>query len=251
MATTKTTAKIVRRELQEKVYEIYQRMGRARSIRKLRLLLADQYPALLRAEGTLEVWSKNFDWQKRIKAHEDSMRQGACQARHDARATAAAQEKDVDQIAMLVSAANKALKKAMDANPVITKPGDVKTLVDAAANALKLVETIRNQSTGKVSREEVARDIREILDKVWMARLNDIEIEVEKRLKQELEKRGIAYDPVAEPMQVLDPRVEGGEPMPSDDELAIEADEPDQDKPEVRESEKPRPKARGNLLVVM
>jgi len=61
MATTKTTAKIVTRELQEKVYEIYQRMGRARSIRKLRLLLADQYPALLRAEGTLEVWSKNFD----------------------------------------------------------------------------------------------------------------------------------------------------------------------------------------------
>ena len=33
----------------------------------------------------------------------------------------------------------------------------MKALVDAASNALKLIETIKNQSTGKVSREDVAR----------------------------------------------------------------------------------------------
>jgi hypothetical protein len=44
--------------------------------------------------------------------------------------------------------------RAMSAMPIVTKPSDVKALVDAAATALKLVETIRANSTGRVSMEE-------------------------------------------------------------------------------------------------
>jgi hypothetical protein len=96
------------------------RLGRSD---RLHLLLTDQQPELLRAAAILETWSKKFDWQKRIKAHEDSIRQGARQARRNARAIAAAPEEDLAQIATLVSAATEAPKKRMGANPVITRPG--------------------------------------------------------------------------------------------------------------------------------
>jgi hypothetical protein len=46
---------------------------------------------------------------------------------------------EFDQVNALLRSANQALKKAMDANPVVARPSDVKTLVDAAANAMKLV----------------------------------------------------------------------------------------------------------------
>jgi len=38
---------------------------------------------------------------------------------------------EFDQIGALLSAANQALTRAMNAAPVVTKPGDAKALVDA------------------------------------------------------------------------------------------------------------------------
>jgi hypothetical protein len=89
-----------------------------------------------------------------------------------------------NQIDALLTAANKALTRAMNAAPVVTKPSDVKALVDAAANALKLIETIRNQSVGKVSREEVAQEIARVLGEVEKARMRDVEEMVEAELKK-------------------------------------------------------------------
>jgi hypothetical protein len=98
-----------------------------------------------------------------------------------------------DQIGALLQAANQALTRAMNATPIVTKPSDVKALVDAASNALKLIETIKNQSTGKVSREEVAREMARVLDLVREARLRDID----ELVKAELAKRGIEAEPEA------------------------------------------------------
>jgi hypothetical protein len=82
-----------------------------------------------------------------------------------------------DQVDALLSAANQALTRAMSATPVVTRP--VKALVDSAANALKLVETIKTNQTGKVSRQEVATEIARILDEVEKARRHDVELLVE------------------------------------------------------------------------
>jgi hypothetical protein len=60
----------------------------------------------------------------------------------------------------------------------------VKALVDAAANALKLVETIRSQSVGKVSREEIAQEMARVLEEVRKARDHDVEFLVEAELKK-------------------------------------------------------------------
>jgi hypothetical protein len=48
------------------------------------------------------------------------------------------------------------LTKAMSANPVVTKPGDVKALVDGAAHAIALTEKIKAQSSGKVSAQALS-----------------------------------------------------------------------------------------------
>jgi hypothetical protein len=40
-----------------------------------------------------------------------------------------------DQVASLLGAANQAIMRAMSATPAVTKPSDVKALVDSAANA--------------------------------------------------------------------------------------------------------------------
>jgi hypothetical protein len=67
---------------------------------------------------------------------------------------------------------------------VVNRPGDGKSLVDAAANALKLVETIKNQSSGKVSREEIAQEMARILAEVEQARMHDVEVLFDAELKK-------------------------------------------------------------------
>jgi hypothetical protein len=62
-----------------------------------------------------------------------------------------------------------------------------KALADTAANAFKLIETIKKQSSGKVLREEIAQEMARILNLVHEARLKDIDLAVEAELK----KRGI------------------------------------------------------------
>ena len=127
---------------------------------------------------SLEKWSKMHRWVERVRAHDNSV----------SAAPPPLAELTVDpnfnQIDALLTAANKALTRAMNAAPVVTKPSDVKALVDAAANALKLIETIRNQSVGKVSREEVAQEMARVLGEVEKARMRDVDEMVEAELKK-------------------------------------------------------------------
>jgi hypothetical protein len=124
---------------------------------------------------------------------------------------------DFDQVEALLSAANQMLMGAMASSPVATKPSDVKALIDSAANALKLVEVIKTNQVGKVSRQEVASEMTRILDLVEAARRHDVELLVEAELK----KLGIKRDAAGQ--------VEAAAPVQVDDALVvpIEADEPD------------------------
>ena len=79
----------------------------------------------------------------------------------------------------------------------------VKALVDAAANALKLVETIRSQSVGKVSREEIAQEMARVLAEVRKARDHDVELLVEAELK----KRGITRSGVEQDAGSIAPMI--------------------------------------------
>jgi hypothetical protein len=197
----------------EAAFAIYRDMGTARSMHRLEQLLKKDYPDIAVSRSSLESWSRRHDWHARVKAHDEAMAKGRAQLLQ--RQPGVMVSPQFDQIGALLSAANQALTRAMNAAPVVTKPGDVKALVDAAANALKLVETIKNQSSGKVSREEVAQEMARILAEVEKARMLDVEVLVEAELK----KRGIALqaDGEAAPPAVV----------VATEAVAIEADEPE------------------------
>jgi hypothetical protein len=186
----------------ERVFGMYRDMGPMRGLSKVLKLLQDKHPDIAVSKSTLEHWSRAHDWHARAQTFDQAQAQGMASApnarRRAARAAANVMQPatstdpaEFDQIGALVMAANQALTKAMGANPVITKPGDMKLLVDAAANALKLVETIRNQSSGKVSRDEIAREMERVLGEVEKARMVDIEDLASKQIEERLKAVGI------------------------------------------------------------
>jgi hypothetical protein len=175
----------------ERAFEIYRDMGEGRTLIKLVAVLKQEHPDIAASKTSIEAWSQAHNWRARAEAHDAAVEKGrkaaaaqpAVPAPAPSMIAPVAPEEDFDQITALVKAANTALTKAMNANPVITRPGEMKLLVDAAANALKLVETIKNQSSGKVSREEIAQEMVRILGEVRKAREVDVDAMVEARLK--------------------------------------------------------------------
>jgi hypothetical protein len=165
-------------EQREEAFFIYRDMGPRRSLVALERELRLNHPEIAVSRQSLEKWSKLHHWVERVRAHDKSVSAAPPQP---AELTV---DPNFDQIDALLTAANKALTRAMNAAPVVTKPSDVKALVDAAANALKLIETIRNQSVGKVSREEVAQEMARVLGEVEKARMRDVEEMVEAELKK-------------------------------------------------------------------
>ena len=166
-------------EQREAAFEIYRDMGPRRSLVALEGELKRNHPEIAVSRQSLEKWSKMHHWTERVRAHDKSV---AAVSRQQPELKV---DPNFDQVDALLQAANRALTRAMSATPVVTKPSDVKALVDAAANALKLVETIRSQSVGKVSREEVAKEMARVLDLVRQARDRDVEILVEAELKKQ------------------------------------------------------------------
>jgi hypothetical protein len=221
--------KLKQREL---AFAAYRDLGPARSMHKLAELLKRDHADIAVTRPSLERWSRMHDWQARVKAHDKAMAQGRTQALAPPGRPGVVADPNFDQIDALLSAANQALTRAMSASPVVTKPSDVKALVDSAANALKLVETIKMNQVGKVSRQEVASEIERILGEVEKARRHDVELLVEAELK----KRGIAIDGEAKvdgvvPVQVEAVPIDPDEPDVVDGEVEPAVEEPAVKKP--------------------
>jgi hypothetical protein len=176
-------------EQREAAFARYRDMGPRRSLVALERELKSNHAEIAVSRQSLEKWSKVHHWAERVRAHDKSL---AAASRQQPELKV---DPDFDQVDALLQAANRALTRAMSATPVLTKPSDVKALVDAAANALKLVETIRSQSVGKVSREDVAKEMARVLDLVRQARDQDVELLVEAELKKHgITRNGIEQD---------------------------------------------------------
>jgi hypothetical protein len=176
-------------EQREAAFAIYRDMGPRRSLVVLEGELKRNHPEIAVSRQSLEKWSKVHHWVERVRAHDKSI---AAVPRQQPELKV---DPNFDQVDALLQAANRALTRAMSATPVVTKPSDVKALVDAAANALKLIETIRGQSVGKVSREEIAQEMARVLDLVRQARDHDVELLVEAELKKQgITRSGIDQD---------------------------------------------------------
>jgi hypothetical protein len=184
-------------EQREAAFAIYRDLGPRRSLVALERELKCNHPEIAVSRQSLEKWSKTHHWVERVRMHDNSLSSAPLQQPE------LKIDPNFDQVDALLQAANRALTRAMSATPVVTKPSDVKALVDAAANALKLVETIRSQSVGKVSREEIAKEMARVLDLVRQARNQDVELLVEAELK----KHGIARSGVEQDFESAAPMI--------------------------------------------
>ena len=153
----------------ESVYLIYQEMGMARSINRLERVLREKHPELHVARPSLEKWSVQHNWATRVKTFDDAI--GNDRA---ARATAmTAVDVEDDPIAALLKLTNQTLARALAAAPVVTKPNEVKSLIDSATNALKLAEQIKASQTSKTIAAEIAEDVARVLDLMAAKRRED------------------------------------------------------------------------------
>jgi hypothetical protein len=201
--------KLKQREL---AFAIYRDMGQRRSFPALERELKRNHTDIAVSRQSLEKWSRMHSWAQRVAVYD--------QAAAAAQPQQASPDVDsnFDPVASLLSAANQAIMRAMSATPAVTKPSDVKALVDSAANALKLIETIKTNQTGKVSRQEVATEMARILDLVEAARRHDVELLVEAAMVSGGWVRVVKVDGAGQVDAVAPVQVDG---------VAIEADEPD------------------------
>jgi hypothetical protein len=138
----------------EAAFMVYLNLGTARSMHKLAEVLKADHPELAVNRTSLERWSRLHDWAARVKAQDSAAK--ALPQTLSAPIAPMPIAADFDQVDALLSAANNIMLKAMNSTPVATKPSDVKAMIDSAADARKLVETIKTNQVGKVSRQEVA-----------------------------------------------------------------------------------------------
>lgn len=150
----------------EQVYQIYQGMGPLRSIVRLERLLRDKHPTLRVSRPTLEKWSVQHGWAARVSAH-DATATLSVQA-----ATGAASVAD-DPIAALLDLTYKTLARALAAAPQVTRPNEVKSLIDSATTALKLAEQIKASQTSKTPAEDVAAETLRVIDQITARRRED------------------------------------------------------------------------------
>lgn len=139
----------------EKVYLIYQDMGVIRSFNKLEKTLRDKHPELRVSRPTLEKWSTQHNWTARVQQY-DTAQSNAAIARP-------AKSFEQDPVEALMGLATKTLARAAAANTAVTRPNEIKSLIDAATNALKLVAQMKAEQQTVTTAEDIGRETERVL----------------------------------------------------------------------------------------
>jgi hypothetical protein len=153
-------------EQREAAFVVYRDMGPGRSLTALERELKQHHTTIAATRPSLLKWSVAHQWQERVNQHDIAAR--------TARVPSGPQlDGEFDQVAKLTSAAQLAITRALSGTPVVTKASDVKTLIDAGANALKMAEAIRARQGDGASREVITAEITRILDLAEQRRRTD------------------------------------------------------------------------------
>ena len=150
----------------EKVFMIYRDLGPTRGLTRLAKVLKDAHPELAVSRPSLESWSVRHDWVTRVKLHDDT----------GGNAAVALQAKAVDDdpINALMTLAKKTLARAAAANAPVTRPNEIKSLIDSAANALKLIEQIKASQQTQATAEEIGAELDRVVTLVENRRREDV-----------------------------------------------------------------------------
>jgi len=112
----------------EDAFAVNCKLGAGRSLYKLCQTLKREHPNLAVSEVTLQRWSIQHDWKKRVAQYDRN--QAPAPVLH-----VMPDGSPVDEVTMLVKTATQAIQRAMAAQPAIQRVGDLGALISTAMDA--------------------------------------------------------------------------------------------------------------------
>src|SRR4051794_5450891 len=141
----------------EDIFHLYRDIGPTRNYDRLLAAIEAKHDRV--SKRTLANWSKQHSWQERVAEYDRDLTKGAQVQVEDL-------DPNFDRKDALLKAANLALLRVLQSNPVVRTPQDAKALIDAANNALKLVEQLRANEVNRQGSSETRKRMFEVLQSI-------------------------------------------------------------------------------------
>jgi len=141
----------------EEIFQLYRDMGPTRNYDRLLAAIESKHGTL--SKRTLANWSKQHSWQWRVTEYDRDLTKGA-------QVQVEVLDPNFDQRDALLKAAHLALMRVLQSNPVVRTAQDAKALIDAANNAIKLVELLRANDGDRKGSGERTKHMFEVLEAI-------------------------------------------------------------------------------------
>ena len=145
---------LVRRE---DIFRLYRDMGPTRNYDRLLTAIEAKHGKV--SSRTLANWSGQHSWQERVAEYDRDLTKGFQGQAEDL-------DPNFDQRDALLRAAHLALLRVLQSNPIVRTPQDAKALIDAANNAIKLVELLRANDGARKSSSDGKKSMFEVLESI-------------------------------------------------------------------------------------
>src|SRR4051795_9463061 len=141
----------------EEIFRLYRDMGPTRNYDRLLAAIEAKHGSV--SKRTLANWSQQHSWQARVADYDRDLTKGFQIQADDL-------DPNFDWRDTLLKAAHLALLRVLQSNPVVRTPQDAKALIDAANNAIKLVELRGANDVDRKSGSESKKRMFEILESI-------------------------------------------------------------------------------------
>ena len=145
---------LVRRE---DIFRLYRDMGPTRNYDRLLAAIEAKHGKV--SSRTLANWSGQHSWQERVAEYDRDLTKGFQVQAEDL-------DPNFDRRDTLLKAAHLALLRVLQSNPIVRTPQDAKALIDAANNAIKLVELLRANEVDRQGSGETKKRMFEVLESI-------------------------------------------------------------------------------------
>ena len=141
----------------EDIFRLYRDMGPTRNYDRLLTAIEAKHGKV--SSRTLANWSGQHSWQERAAEYDRDLTKGFQGQAEDL-------DPNFDQRDALLRAAHLALQRVLQSNPIVRTPQDAKALIDAANNAIKLVELLRANDGARKSSSDGKKSMFEVLESI-------------------------------------------------------------------------------------
>src|SRR3954471_5235800 len=141
----------------EDIFHLYCNMGPTRNYERLLAAIEVRHESV--SKRTLANWSRQHSWQERVAEYDRDLTKGAQVQAEDL-------DPNFDQRDALLRAAHLALLRVLQSNPIVRTPQDAKGLIDAANNAIKLVELLRANDGARKGSSDGKKRMFEVLESI-------------------------------------------------------------------------------------